>query len=466
MGSMFIYIQLPSLAFVSLRKACSRGMLKPDMPLDIVVGLQRGDEGKGRFVDLIASDYSMIARGNGGANAGHTVMPDGGKPLALHQIPSGITYPNKLNIIGNGVYVDANRLIEEINHVENYGFAVSPKNLIISDSAHLVFPHHIELDSIREDGHKAQGSTRSGVAYVAADKYLREGLRFESSNTPKLLKEHAINGMAQVNLDLEQKYSPDQIEGIVNQWLKNIERLKPFMADTVQLINQRLNQGEPILAEGAQAFWLDINHGMYPAVTSSSTTVTGLLDGLGVSPKHLGRVTGVAKSIKSHVGGGPFVTEIKDQQLADNIRGSFGLADSEYGATTKRPRRVGYLDLVELRSAIEINGVDELALSKLDHVPRYGKTIQLATSYIYNSKELFTAPSSALALNECTPNYISLNNWASDISTISEFSDLPTEAARFVNLLEKELGIIITKIGVGPRRNQVIKRPPEAKMKL
>jgi len=431
------------------------------MSLDVVVGLQRGDEGKGRFVDLVASNYAIIARGNGGSNAGHTVMPDTLEPLALHQVPSGISRPGTVNIIGNGVYVDPRRLVDEFADVRAAGFEVSPKNLLISDAAHLVLPHHIGFDGLRENSLKAQGSTRSGIAYVAADKYLREGVRMENAWLPKILKERATDGLKELNKRLApgKRKTAAEIREIVDSWLKTVETLKPYLADTVEIINDKLQNGEAVLAEGAQAFWLDVNHGMYPSVTSSSTTVAGLLDGLGVSAKHLGKVTGVAKSVKSHVGSGPFVTEITDEALASNVRGSFGLADSEYGATTRRPRRIGYPDLVELRNAIRINGIDELALSKLDHVPRYGKTVNVATSYTYKGQERFTAPTSGIALAECTPNYRTYSTWQQDISEMHNFSDLPNEAAAFVDLFEEELKVPVTKIGVGPSRSQVIQRP-------
>jgi adenylosuccinate synthase len=431
------------------------------MPLDVIVGLQRGDEGKGRFVDLIADNYTTIARGNGGSNAGHTVIPDTLEPLALHQVPSGISRPGKINIIGNGVYVDPRRLITEFTNVREAGFIVSPKNLYISEAAHLVLPHHIKLDGRRENSLKAQGSTRSGIAYVAADKYLREGVRFENVWVPKILKERAHDGLIEYNklLPVSERQTNKDINREVNEWLKDVEALKPYLTNTTELINEKLNNGEAILAEGAQGFWLDVNHGMYPSVTSSSTTVTGLLDGLGVSTKHLGNVTGVAKSVKSHVGGGPLVTEITDTDLAAAVRGARGLADSEYGATTKRPRRIGYPDLVELRNAVRINGIDELALSKLDHVPRYGKTIQVATSYTYKGQEWLTAPTSALALNECTPNYQTLSTWWQDISESQQVSDLPREAITFIELFEKQLAVSVTKIGVGPSRSQVVLRP-------
>jgi len=429
--------------------------------LDVIVGLQRGDEGKGRFVDLMAADYDVIARANGGANAGHTVIPKAGKDhLALHQIPSGVAYPGKLNIIGNGVYVDPPRLHAEMAAIRAGGLDVSTKNLLMSEGAHLVLPHHIMLDELREAGQRAQGSTKSGIAYAAADKYLREGVRLESIYEPAALLEHVLEGLASVNelLPTGQRLSKAEQQKKAKAWLEATESLKPYLADTTSIINERLARGERILAEGAQAFWLDINHGMYPAVTSSSTTVTGLLDGLGVAPKHLGKVTGVTKAVKSHVGGGPLVTEVTDERLAANVRGPLGKTDSEYGVTTKRPRRIGYPDLVELRNAILVNGVDELAISKLDHVPRYGDHVPVATSYTYRGKQRQTAPASALALAACEPNYRRFKTWSQPISDIRDFAELPPAAADFIRLFETELGVPATRVGVGPLRSQVILR--------
>lgn len=431
------------------------------MSLDIIVGLQRGDEGKGRFVDLLAKDYVVVARGNGGANAGHTVIPKvGHEPLALHQIPSGVAYPGKLNLIGNGVYLDPVRLKTEMTAVRAGGLEVSTNNLVISDAAHLVLPHHIILDSLREAGDRAQGSTKSGIAYVAADKYLREGVRLESVSQPAVLRERIVDGLQRVNglLPADQRKSDTEIGAEARAWLKIVETLKPYMADTTEIINARLKAGDRVLAEGAQAFWLDINHGMYPAVTSSSTTVSGLLDGLGVSAKCLGKVIGVTKAVKSHVGGGPLVTEVTDVELADTVRGPLGKTDSEYGVTTQRPRRIGYPDLVELRNAILINGVDELAISKLDHVPRYGAKVPVATSYTYRGQRRLTAPSSALALTQCRANYQKLATWSQDLNNVRQYQQLPPEAIKFVELFETELSVPVTKIGVGPRRDQVINR--------
>ena len=426
--------------------------------LDVIVGLQRGDEGKGRFVDLVAGDYSVIARGNGGANAGHTVVPEGMEPLALHQVPSGIAYPDKLNIIGGGVYLDPRLLTAEIESIRKVGLDVSAKNLKISSTAQLVMPHHVGFDELREGGSKQQGTTKSGIAYVAADKYLRHGVRLESIETPKLLIEQASDGLEELNKQLPaaQRRSPAEIKSIAEAWAKSAEALREYMTDTASLVNDKLAAGERVLAEGAQGYWLDINQGMYPAVTSSSTTVAGLLDGLGVSAKHLGKVTGVAKAVKSHVGGGPMVAEITDETLAEAVRGPFGETDSEYGATTKRPRRIGYPDLVELRNAVRGNGLDELAISKLDHVPRYGEHLQVAISYTYKGNERPTAPSSVAALEACQANYQQCPNWTEDISALRDYGDLPTAARDFIDLFEKELGVPVTKIGVGPGRQQII----------
>jgi len=430
------------------------------MPFHAIIGGQRGDEGKGRFVDLVAGDYTVIARGNGGSNAGHTVVPESMEPIALHQVPSGIAYPGKLNIIGNGVYVDPRRLAQEIIDLDKAGLKVSSKNLLVSDTAHLVMPHHLALDALREGGVKAQGSTQSGIAYVAGDKYLREGLRLESIAAPKELFDHAYEALRLVNSQQPKdvQRSDDDMRQEIEAWVSAAEQLKPYMADTVAVVNERLNAGENILGEGAQAFWLDINHGMYPSVTSSSTTVAGLLDGLGISTKHVEKVSLVVKAVKSHVGGGPFVTEITDTKLAERLRGEFGAADSEYGATTKRPRRVGYPDLVELKNAIRVNGADEILLSKLDHVKRFGDTVRVATAYTYQGSERKVAPSSAVALAECQPVYRDLPTWQADISPVRNFKELPEEARTFVELIEKELGLPVSKVGVGAERKQVILR--------
>ncbi len=423
------------------------------MSVDIILGLQRGDEGKGRFVDVMATDYDIIARGNGGANAGHTIVPEGLIPIALHQIPSGIAYPGKLNIIGSGIYLDPRRLRKEIADVKAAGLEVNTKNLAISGSAHMVLPHHIELDRLRESGENKQGSTKSGIAFVARDKYLREGVRFESiRNAADHLYDIVYAGLREIA-----QMGQAEAEQATRDFIAAAKELQPYMGDTTTLINDRLDEGKRVLAEGAQAYWLDINHGMYPYVTSSATTAAGLLDGLGVAPNRVGKIMGVAKVVKSHVGGGPFVTIINDEKLAASVRGEEGKVDSEFGATTGRPREVGYPDLVELYNAVRVNGVDELFLSKADHVSRFGKSVKVAVAYELDGVISKAAPNSASDLERCIPQYVELPTTDVDISSIRDRKDLPEETEKLIHLFEETLDVPVTKIGVGPERNQYVR---------
>lgn len=400
--------------------------------VDVVLGLQRGDEGKGRIVDLLAEKYDIVARFNGGANAGHTIVPDGHAPIALHQIPSGIAYPSKLNIIGNGVYLDPVRLVGEMQELRDVGLPVTPQNLHISFGAHLVTPRHKELDATREANGKGQGTTKAGIAFVAADKYKREGIRAESIRSGEI--------------------KTDDYE-----WAAACQTLKPYLADTVHTLHDALRRGKSVLAEGAQAYLLDIEHGMYPHVTSAHVTTGGVLNGLGTNHKQLGRIIGVAKVVKSHVGGGPFVTKITDDRLAAIIRGKAGEVDAEFGATTKRARHVGYFDLVELRSAIRVCGIDELVLTKMDCVKRFGPTMQVAVAYKCGEKTLQYAPSSSALLEACQPIYKSFDTWDIDPSA-KTFAGLPKSAQNFVNFVEKELVVKVSMLGIGPARHQVISR--------
>ncbi len=390
------------------------------MPVTIVVGEQRGDEGKGRFVDMLAARTDIVARFNGGPNAGHTVVLPDQRVLKLHMLPSGVAHPGVMNIIGNGTFVDPVKLLAEIEQVRSQGVAISPDNLKISSAAHLITPEHVRLDTEREDGQAGQGSTKAGIAYVARDKYLRSGVRVAD--------------------------------------LPNDHPLAPYIADTVLLVNEALKSGKKVLAEGAQAFLLDIDHGMYPFVTSSSTTSGGVITGLGISPKYIERIIGVAKATQSHVGGGPFVTEITDQKLLKNIQGEAGKVDTEQGVTTGRWRRMGHFDLPALRRAQMVNGSTELAITKLDCLDRYGDEIPICIAYQYNGEKLSIAPGSAAELEQCQPTYQNLPNWQQDIQAIRKFDDLPANAQTYIKFIEDQTNISITMIGVGPGRDQVIIR--------
>lgn len=424
----------------------------------MVLGLQRGDEGKGRIVDLLAAEYDIVARFNGGPNAGHTVANGDAEPLRLHQLPSGIARPGVLNVIGNGMLLDPIRLLDEIREVEAAGIKVTPDNLAISDLAHLILPHHICLDEIREAGRGSQDTTKRGIAFVARDKYERVGVRAEillgSANG---LEKVAREGLENVAEGLESAGLPacNPVKE-AKKWAQAARQLAPFVTDTVNLMHRLAKEGKTTLAEGAQAFGLDIEFGMYPFVTSSHTTVGGAVNGLGVDPHRIRRVVGVAKVLKSHVGGGPFVTQITDEALAEKMRGEKGKIDSEYGASTGRTRKVGYFDLPELRRAIAVNGVTELALTKFDVLPRFGSKMKIAVAYELDGQRLDYAPSSAALLEKSKPVYQEVELWSEDISGVRRFDDLPPKARDLLKFLSDELNVPITMVGVGPAREQII----------
>lgn len=432
------------------------------MPINVVIGLQRGDEGKGRFVDMLATDHDIVARYNGGPNAGHTIAFNDGTSLALHTVPSGITRPGIMNVIGNSTLIDPLKLNQEINNIQSNGFEVSRNNLKISSAAHLILPHHIYDDHIRELGDRAQGSTKSGIAYVASHKAMRVGARVE------IIKNDPESLLNLIHDSLLEQREARYLAGIdqINEWneardyVESIKKIGQYVTDTVYFLNQQLAKDKParVLAEGAQAFLLDIDHGMYPFTSSSSTTTGGVCTGLGVAPSYIENVMGIVKAVQSHVGGGPFVTEIKDYNLLKQLHGDMTTIDAEKGTTTGRQRRLGYLDLPQIRRSVMINGVSSLALTKLDWLPRFGSEIKVCTSYQRKDKSLTIAPDAAYKLEQSQPVYETLPLWEEDIQQVRHFADLPSKAQQFVNFLEKEIGISIDLIGVGPKRDQVIEK--------
>ena len=418
-----------------------------------VVGLQHGDEGKGKIVDLLAKPVSAVARGNGGSNAGHTLVLPNGKVMALHQLPSGIAYPDKLNVIGHGTLLNPVKLGEEMAEAKAKGIQITPDNLAISDMAHLVMPHHLALDAARESGQKAQGSTKSGIAFAASDKSLREGIRSETirTHTKEQLRWLAYEAYLQ-SVPSPKRLSPLKIRDArtkASEFAEAAARLKPYLQDTPALLNNLLETGMDILVEGAQAFGLDIDHGKYPYTTSTGTTVPALVAGTGINPKRIGRVVGVAKATPSKVGGGSFVSRITDKAVADSTRGTKGQVDAEYGATSGREREVGYLDLVLLKRAIQINGVDELALTKFDCLKRHGKTTKIVIAYRQKSKKLLVPPNSDAELAKCKPVFKEFPTWQDDSSQ---------KAERYLAFVEKFLGIPVSIVSNGPGREQVILR--------
>jgi len=430
------------------------------MPLTVVLGEQRGDEGKGRFVDMLSEDQEVVARFNGGSNAGHTVVTPTGEEFDFHLLPSGMVRPNVVNVIGNGTVINPIKLVEEIETSRAKGLRISGDNLLISSAAHLVLPHHILFDELRESTEKAQGSTKSGIAQSYADKYNRSGIRIESINNDiGVLEDLVVEGLARVN---EARAKIGLWEGnfdyLTYQFMENARKLGVFVTDTVLYVNKMLENGANVLAEGAQAFQLDIDHGQYPFVTSSSTTSAGALSGLGVPYKYIDRVIGVAKAVPSHVGGGPFVTEIRNQAVLEGIHGDMTTVDAEVGTTTGRVRRLGHLDLALIKRSQMINGSTEMAITKLDWVRRYGKTALICVAYERKGKRLSVSPDAAYKMEQSSPIYKELSVWDEDISNVRNFDDLPNEAIKYIQFIEEQTNVPITMIGVGPKRDQVIIR--------
>lgn len=433
------------------------------MAIDVIIGLQRGDEGKGRFVDMLAGDHDIVARFNGGNNAGHTVVLPDGRDLALHLIPSGIAHPHTVNVIGNGTLINPIKLVEEIADIRSKGIEVSKRNLKISSAAHLILPHHIFDDEIREAGTGRQGSTKSGIAQVSSFKAMRTGTRIEIiKHDLNELKSLVYEGLlAQRPFRLAAGLEMIDEKAVASDYIDNAKLLTEFITDTVYYLNQELRKPKPsrVLAEGAQAFLLDIDHGMYPFTTSSSTTTGGVSTGLGVPPSFIDRIYGVAKAIQSHVGGGPFVTEILDEELLKQLHGDMDTIDAEKGTTTGRVRRLGYFDLPQIRRAQMVNGEDDkqtIALSKLDWVQRFGEKIPICVAYERSGKRLEIAPDAAYKLEQSTPQYEYLPNWTEDIRNVREFDKLPLNAQNYIKFIEQKTGVRIGMIGVGPQRDQVI----------
>ncbi len=433
------------------------------MAVDVIIGLQRGDEGKGRFVDMLSETHDIVARFNGGNNAGHTVVLPDGRDLALHLVPSGIAHPHAMNIIGNGTLINPVKLNEEIADIRSKGINVSRDNLKISSAAHLILPHHIYDDEIRESGKGGQGSTKAGIAQVSSFKAMRIGVRTEIiKNDIKKLKQIVSEGL-EAQRPLRELAGLKQIDEsmVTKNYVENAEILAEFITDTVFYLNQQLRKPSParVLAEGAQAFLLDIDHGMYPFTSSSSTTSGGVSTGLGVPPSFIDKVTGVAKAVQSHVGGGPFVTEILDKEILQKLHGDMNTIDAEKGTTTGRIRRLGYFDLPQVRRALMVNGEEDklaMALSKLDWVQRFGEKIPICVAYERKGKILEIAPDAAYKLEQSKPVYEYLPNWTEDIRNVRKFEDLPENAQKYIKFIEEKTGVSIKMIGVGPQRDQVI----------
>ena len=420
-----------------------------------VIGLQWGDEGKGKVVDAIAGHCRYVVRYCGGANAGHTVTV-GGEKFALHLIPSGILHEGVHNVVGNGVVFDPAEALEEIDALADCGVAVGPGNLHISRAANVVMPWHKLADRLGEEalGKGRIGTTARGIGPCYADKASRStAIRVGDLLDAELLREKvtAIAAVKQRLFEALYGYEePLDAEAIWRQYRDYGRRLEPMVANTGAMLRRAISAGEPICFEGGQGSMLDIDHGTFPFVTSSSVTACGVPAGAGVPPRAVGRVVGVAKAYTSRVGAGAFPTE-QDNEVGQLLRER----GREYGTTTGRPRRCGWFDAVAVRYAADLSGVDEVALTLLD-VPGALQTLRICTAYEIDGRKVedFDASSVTLARVECV--YEELPGWGVDISQARRFEDLPVEAQRYVGRIEQLLGRPVGIISVGPERDQLI----------
>ena len=422
------------------------------MPNIIVVGLQWGDEGKGKIVDVLSKKADIVARFQGGHNAGHTVVINNEK-FILHVIPSGVLYKGKKCLIGNGVVVDPAALIEEINGLRERGVDIS-KNLFLSKNAHVIMPYHMALDRENEKlrGSKSIGTTGRGIGPTYCDKISRAGIRVADLLQPELFKEKLKANLFHVNFLLENLYKAPgfQVEDIYDEYMGYAEKLKGYIADTDILVNKTIAENGNVLFEGAQGTLLDIDHGTYPYVTSSNSIAGGACTGLGVGPTKISGVLGVVKAYTTRVGSGPFPTEIKDS-LGEKIREKGG----EYGATTGRPRRCGWLDMVILRHSARINGLTGIAITKLDILDGLD-SIKICTGYKHGGKFYEEFPKEINILQECVPVYEEMEGWSKSTCGIKEFHDLPETAKAYIKKIEKMVGVQVQIISTGQKRDELI----------
>ncbi|MFK8303452.1 adenylosuccinate synthase [Capnocytophaga stomatis] len=423
------------------------------MAVDLLLGLQWGDEGKGKIVDVLTQKYDIIARFQGGPNAGHTLEFNGIKHV-LHTIPSGIFHENAINIVGNGVVIDPVIFKKEIDALGKFNIDLKNR-LLISRKAHLILPTHRLLDAASEasKGKAKIGSTLKGIGPTYMDKTGRNGLRVgdielaDFETRYRNLTDKHEEMISHYNVEIQ--YNLSELEA---EFFEAIESLKKLQfIDSEEYIHQAIKSGKKILAEGAQGSLLDIDFGTYPFVTSSNTTAAGACTGLGVAPTKIGEVLGIFKAYTTRVGSGPFPTELFDEDGE-----TMGRIGREFGATTGRKRRCGWLDLVALKYAVQVNGVTQLMMMKADVLSGF-ETLKVCTSYKYNGKEINHLPYNIEEQN-VTPIYTEMKGWAKDLTQITDTKELPKELNDYISFLEKELEVPITLVSVGPDRTQTIVR--------
>ncbi len=417
----------------------------------LVLGAQWGDEGKGKIVDILARDADIVVRYSGGANAGHTICV-GDKTYIMHLLPSGILHEDKIAVIANGVVVDPKTLIEEIEILKQLGVNNIENRLIVSERCHVVMPYHKILDQKHQRGQRI-GTTGRGIGPAYADKYSRRGIRL----IDLLNRDVFHRKLKETAEDLKPVFDfynlgDINVDAIFEEYMSYTNSMREYVRDTVIFLNEMSRMGKKLLFEGAQGSLLDIDFGTYPFVTSSNPTIGGVFSGTGLSHKSINGVIGIMKAYSTRVGNGPFPTELKNS-IGESIRER----GKEYGATTGRPRRCGWLDAVSVRHSIRINGIDEIAITKLDVLSGL-ENIKVCNAYILNGKKISYMPALLEDFMKCEPVYESFSGWKEDINGCRKFEELPPNAKKYIDALEKLLGIPIPIVSVGPKRDEIIIR--------
>ncbi|MBA2427129.1 MAG: adenylosuccinate synthase [Actinobacteria bacterium] len=424
------------------------------MPGIALVGIQWGDEGKGKVTDLLAGHTDTVVRYQGGNNAGHTIVV-GGERYALHLVPTGVLYEHCTPVIGPGVVVDPQVLIEEIDTLEARGIDVS--RLLLSGNAHLIMPYHLELDRVTERwlGKNRLGTTKRGIGPAYADKATRIGLRVQDLLSPKIFAAKLEVALKEKNLLLTRVYGrlPLEMDEIQDQYRTFGARLAPLIADTALHVQRALDAGKTVLFEGAQAAMLDLDHGTYPFVTSSNPIAGGACAGAGVGPRDIERIIGVAKAYCTRVGSGPFPSEADPADAEVLVE-----EGAEYGTTTGRRRRCGWFDAVAARYASRLNTLTELVVTKLDVLSSFS-SIKVCVAYEYEGRRYEELPPNQTIFNKCRPVFEELPGWSEDLTSVRDPDDLPKQARSYLELIEGLVGAPVSQVSVGPGRDQMVEMP-------
>jgi adenylosuccinate synthase len=424
----------------------------------VIIGAQWGDEGKGKVVDLLADRFDVVARYQGGHNAGHSVYV-GDRAFVLRLLPSGIIHEDKTCVLGNGMVIDPKAFFEEVDQMAAQGISVSPERLKVSSRAHLIMPYHRALDHTSEErlGNEKIGTTLRGIGPAYEDKAGRRGIRVSDALSPEVLKLRIERNLEEANrIIVLYGQQPLRADEILAEISPLVERLRPFVTETSHFLSEARKQKKKILLEGAQATLLDVDHGTYPYVTSSNPTAGGASVGAGIPPHHITGVLGIVRTYATRVGEGPFPTEMLDaeEDMANLIR----RRGNEYGSVTKRPRRCGWFDAVSTRYAAELNGFDSVALTKLDVLDAL-EEIKVCIGYEINGERVDTFPAVAQDLASIKPIYETLEGWKTDTLGTTKFEDLPEKAQEYVRFLSDSIGVEIGLISTGPERDQTVILP-------